>query len=83
MYQLHNIMHSINFQEIFELKLRKRQEHTCTSLLQTTQLIKKITTLKKKREIDTVNQILFVMTLFCNLPDLNWFAATIVFAIKM
>lgn len=53
------------------------------SLLQTTQLIKKITTLKKKREIDTVNQILFVMTLFRNLPDLNWFAATIVFAIKM
>lgn len=53
------------------------------SLLQTTQLIKKITTLKKKREIDTVNQILFVMTLFRNLPDLNWFAATIVFAIDV
>lgn len=28
MYQLHNIMHLINFQEIFELKLRKRWEHT-------------------------------------------------------
>lgn len=24
----------------------------------------------------TLNQLLFAMTLFCNLPDINWFAAT-------
>lgn len=39
--------------------------------------------IKKNILTYTVNQLLFMTALFCDIPEMNWFASAFIYTIKM